>query len=696
MCCFVARSLEKGGTIMSPRCSRAYLGIVVTTNCFRLALYAAITVLLMIPIVPSASAQTIGSLTLCYTGNDGGRTSALNFSINLASSDTGTAFLQQVVPLTPSQCQVFPLSLTPKNALTFYTISTSIPPNFNDFTNYSYEIKLSSNLVFDGGIPNGTTDFKSSFNPAGGLNSDVEFFKIATTGTTLQITTKVLPNGTVGSAYPSTTVAASGGTPPYTWSATGLPNGLSIASATPTTAVISGTPTAGGNLTVNVQVKDSVGATASSSLPLLIANSCGVTIKSPFRQFDTGWGGLPYDHTSKSIAKKGCGLTSLTMALQYAGIQSVTVGGAATSLDPKTLNSFMNITDTDYSGSSVNWGPTTVTVGNQFSKNLQWVPKVLSSSSPGGAAQQFLDNELCASSSNPNPSPVIVAVPSPTTGLFDSQNMHFVLVTGKQGDTYTIIDPDGKGNTLADSPYNGNFITRGYVRDPLDSSQLNVALGTDGEVLVTSPTGARTGYDPVNKTIVEEIPSSAHYVDSISDDEQPISDGLPDHVVNILNPVQGTYTILISGLSLGVYTLAVDIFSPDGTLELDNKISGIASSSSTSEFTVVVAHGVPTTVLRKATFASTVTEINNSLQLGLIDGSRLSEHLVDIIERAAKEDETERAREILRKFKDEVRDRTPRGIDKVAAQILLDDADSLLSQIPKRGHGDDDSSRDQN
>jgi hypothetical protein len=61
-----------------------------------------------------------------------------------------------------------------------------------------------------------------------------------------------LPAGTLGSAY-SFSMAAVGGTPPYTWSATGLPTGVSISSA----GVISGTVSAAGTLSFVVKVTDS-------------------------------------------------------------------------------------------------------------------------------------------------------------------------------------------------------------------------------------------------------------------------------------------------------------------------------------------------------------------------------------------------------------------------------------------------------
>ncbi|HLI63990.1 MAG TPA: Ig domain-containing protein, partial [Terriglobales bacterium] len=71
---------------------------------------------------------------------------------------------------------------------------------------------------------------------------------------TLTVTSQSLPAGTVGVSY-STTLAATGGVAPYTWSITGgnLPAGLSLSSA----GVISGTPTASGTANFTVQVADS-------------------------------------------------------------------------------------------------------------------------------------------------------------------------------------------------------------------------------------------------------------------------------------------------------------------------------------------------------------------------------------------------------------------------------------------------------
>src|SRR5664280_1974374 len=68
-------------------------------------------------------------------------------------------------------------------------------------------------------------------------------------------TTLALPSGIQSVPY-SATLGAAGGTPPYTWAVRlgTLPSGLTL---NPSTGVISGTPTASGTSSIEVQVQDS-------------------------------------------------------------------------------------------------------------------------------------------------------------------------------------------------------------------------------------------------------------------------------------------------------------------------------------------------------------------------------------------------------------------------------------------------------
>jgi large repetitive protein len=87
---------------------------------------------------------------------------------------------------------------------------------------------------------------------------------------TVTVTTTNLPPGTVDTAY-SETLAASGGTPPYTWSLpTGtLPAGLN---GDPDTGIISGTPTTAASYPFTVVATDSLGvASPAKALTIVIS-----------------------------------------------------------------------------------------------------------------------------------------------------------------------------------------------------------------------------------------------------------------------------------------------------------------------------------------------------------------------------------------------------------------------------------------
>lgn len=123
--------------------------------------------------------------------------------------------------------------------------------------------------------PNSITITATSVENSSSSQSDT-FTIIPAVSGPLTVQTSSLPQGTVGATYPSTTLQATGGVSPYTWTATGtLPAGLTLSTA----GVISGTPTAAATYSFNVTVQDTnlaVG-TATESITVVTANgnACG-------------------------------------------------------------------------------------------------------------------------------------------------------------------------------------------------------------------------------------------------------------------------------------------------------------------------------------------------------------------------------------------------------------------------------------
>jgi len=157
---------------------------------------------------------------------------------------------------------------------------------------------------------------------------------ITTTPQPLTITTSSLPEGAVNQPYPPTTLQATGGIQPYTWSVTPvLPNGLQFNVLSPGT--ISGTPLNGtaGTTTHTFTVSDSdapLNQTATTQLslkinpaptPLVITSPAGITLPNAKvgKNYNTtlkGSGGiLPYTWSITPALPTGLLLNTSTGAI---------------------------------------------------------------------------------------------------------------------------------------------------------------------------------------------------------------------------------------------------------------------------------------------------------------------------------------------------------------------------------------------
>ena len=160
------------------------------------------------------------------------------------------------------------------------------------------------------------------------------------------------------------------------------------------------------------------------------------------------------------IKRWGCGLIALNFALNAVG----------QNFDPIELNSLLNILFDDYSpttpgdpcsGGKINWSSAVKEVSGG---TLAFLDK----RSTGQSNSNALDEDLCS----PQPHPVIIKVRN-------GDDYHFVVVTGKVGNTYSIVDPGYRNKTrLSDWGIGGSppqFSVYGVVKRRNESlAQLNV------------------------------------------------------------------------------------------------------------------------------------------------------------------------------------------------------------------------------
>jgi hypothetical protein len=149
----------------------------------------------------------------------------------------------------------------------------------------------------------GTSTFTLTVTDSSGGTSSLTY-AVSVAGA-FAITTTSLPNGAQGVAY-TATLAATGGTAPYTWSILSglLPVGVGLSTATGT---VSGTPTTSGSYNVTVQALDSAGQMASKALSFVIAAGLSITTSS----IPNATAGFSYDAT---LAASG-GTPPLTWAV---------------------------------------------------------------------------------------------------------------------------------------------------------------------------------------------------------------------------------------------------------------------------------------------------------------------------------------------------------------------------------------------
>lgn len=410
------------------------------------------------------------------------------------------------------------------------------------------------------------------------------------------------------------------------------------------------------------------------------------------------------------IYNYGCKLTSLSMLLNSVGVQTLPVAGTSTFVpnDPGNLNAWM-VGNNLYDNEGVDAVPVVASLAKPLNKTqLAFNVTKHDSHTDLFGAKQLLDDTLNVNNlPNVVGSPVLVGVDDNCAQENPPQKdpCHFVAVWGKRNGDYLIADP--KPTNSAVCLQNGNcvsngvignlqththlklsdydhYVTLGYVTDPTNVSGLAISTASNVDLALTSPSGAVTGFDASTQTVIDDIPSSGYFVESIQNNEDASLSTPAVRVVEASDFSGGQYTLTVTGASSSTYAVNIVVVSEDGSIQPKLTVNGITGLGSVSNFKVGfdTSPGATSTVVRSATPASALNDLNNSLSLGLIKNRLIALSLSILLhdaERARARGNCWESRDILRLFMAEVKAVEGKAIAPQAAQVLLEDAAYLIA-----------------
>ncbi len=327
-----------------------------------------------------------------------------------------------------------------------------------------------------------------------------------------------------------------------------------------------------------------------------------------------GWENNPYDNIPSTIGQVGCATTAAADLLHYYG---------AADVDPRTLDDCLSRDDVrgyvrweddpdcidgrtkDCDIGAIYWDK----VGwcsnpdNPFQQPylMQWVEKVKTGDLiTQSDLKRFAEEDLT------NGWPVIFEVKHPDS----PSGVHYLVGTGKQDSVFQVNDPfcgDPWPSCPSSRDTLDNFIElRAIVRfrpyDGIFRPTLIMNAFSPIEFYVADPQGRRTGYLP-DGTYLAEIPDANYYFQPPIVDDQTgalMGDGFKQFYA--LNAVPGDYTVTVTGVGKGAYSLVAEYAAAPVAVQSASQSGAVIAGASQIYTLRVQASGSLEWILDENTF----------------------------------------------------------------------------------------------
>lgn len=406
-----------------------------------------------------------------------------------------------------------------------------------------------------------------------------------------------------------------------------------------------------------------------------------------YSQNELPWGPSEYDHAASlgfsntTMNRWGCAVTSVAMVLNYHNMMEFPDG---TPINPGTLNDWLKdhngyLTGRDQNGETYSylvWAQVGELTKDLVEAGKSSVKLEHRRAYPSSATTTLLDEDLTV-----RKIPDILQVKNAST------SGHFVVATGKNGNIYTINDPEWK---VPDLSAFGNTYTQVDRYLPADSnlSYMVAVVNPRVELLLTDPQGRSTGNHILpdgQSQAMNDIPSATYAFEAPVNNpgEESTQLGTGVNAFLLPTPENGEYHVQLSSKTEEEYTLNIAMLDKNGNVGVE-KVVGVVNASGEDMLDLSYSQDSPSHVERIVTFQSAIEDVNAATNLKLISKKYMAKflnHLLQQGEKYEKKGKEEVAYRMLNFFESYLDKERGKGIQEDAYHILLYDVTYLKSHL---------------